>query len=430
MNTAPLLLCAALTAGVAPAAIGADDLLDLFRLAARADATLQGARADLNAARESGPIARAARQPQAALSGAGTLIVSDSAADNTGRHQYSVQLTQPLYENRLAANVQIAAATAGQAQARYDASEQNLILRVAQAYFDVLAAQDTLVFTNTDQAAIERQLEQAQKRYEVGLIAITDVHEAQARFDLAAAAQITAQNTVDSALAALQVIIATRPNALKTMSDRLLLAKPDPIDLDAWIARAKTDNLNLMAAAENARRARANIRAQGFGSHPTIDLVVAHSHSQTFGGRSAGSTDNTVGVQLNWPLYTSGGTAARVRQAEHQLTAALAEVEQTRRAVMQQTSDAYRGVLAGISRVKALRQAVISNTSALAATEAGFDVGARTIVDVLNAERNLGSAIRDFKRARYDYVLATLSLKQAAGNLAIADLAAINGWLD
>lgn len=430
MNTAPLLLCAVLTVSIAPTAIGADDLLDLFRLAARADATLQGARADLNAARASGPIARAARQPQAMLSGTGTFVVSDSETDNTGRHQYSVQLTQPLYDNRLDANVQIADATASQAQAEYDASEQTLILRVAQAYFDVLAAQDTLVFTNTDKAAIERQLEQSQKRYEVGLIAITDVHEAQARFDLVAAAQITAQNTVDSARAALQVIIATRPNTLKTVSDRLPLAPPDPVGLDAWIKRAKTDNLSLIAATENTRRARANIRAQDFGNDPTVNLVVAHSHGQTFGGRSGSSTDNTVGVQLNWPLYTGGGTAARVRQAEHQFAAALAAAEQTHRSVMQQTSDAYRGVLAGISRVKALRQAVISNTSALEATEAGFDVGTRTIVDVLNAERNLGSAIRDFKRARYDYVLATLSLKQAAGNLAVSDLATINGWLD
>lgn len=430
MHTASLLLFAALAVGAAPTAFGANDLLDIFRLAAQADATLQAARADLDAARESGPIARSARQPQAMLSGSSTLIASDAETGNGSRHQYAVQLTQTLYDNRLDANVQLADATIRQAQAQYAASEQSLILRVAQAYFDVLGAQDTLVFANTDQAAIERQLEQAQKRYEVGLIAITDVHEAQARFDLATAAQITAQNTVDAALAALQVIIVERPGALKIMTDQLTLAPPDPADLDAWIARAETGNLTLIAANDNAQRARVNIRAQGFDNHPTVNLVIAHSHTETFGDRSGGNTDNTVGVQLNWPLHTGGAGAARVRQAEHQLTAALAAAAQTRRGVIQQTSDAYRGVLAGISRVKALQQAVVSNTSALEATEAGFDVGARTIVDVLNAERNLGSAIRDFKRARYDYVLATLSLKQAAGDLAVTDLATVNRWLN
>ncbi|MGB0712803.1 MAG: TolC family outer membrane protein [Gammaproteobacteria bacterium] len=413
-----------------PASFSAQNLLTTYEQAASSDPDLRAARASLESTRQNRPQARGALFPQ--ISGSANVTHNDTDAGGSfNSHGYSVSLSQSIYSYKNYATLHQVDAAIDQAVAQYDSTAQNLISRVATAYFDVLRAKDDLDFAIAEKKAISRQLEQATKRYEVGLIAITDVHEAQARFDLAVATEITAQNAVDSARAALRQITGVSPDALSPLGDGLTLSNPEPAQLDHWTGLAVDGNLDVKALQAAVEAARKTIEVEKADYLPSVALVGSHSYSDRDGGTNPGnSTDNSIALQLTVPIYEGGVRGAQVSQAEYDLVAAEENYEKQRREVVRGTTDAYRGVLANVARVKALKQALVSNESALKATQAGFNVGTRTIVDVLNAQSNLHSAERDYKGSRYDYVLSLLQLKQAVGSLSVDDIKSVNDWLE
>ncbi|WP_295537635.1 TolC family outer membrane protein, partial [uncultured Thioclava sp.] len=319
-----------------------------------------------------------------------------------------------------------AGAHGDKAEADYGAAKQELIVRVSSAYFDVLAALDNVEFSRAEKEATARQLEQAKQRFEVGLIAITDVHEAQAQYDLTVAQEITADNTLANTREALQEITGQYDETLQVLRDEIPLLEPVPSDADAWITQARQQNLSLQAARFAASAAKDEISRQRAGHYPTLDFVANKSNSVTHSTTGRETDAETLSLQLNVPLFAGGAVLSRTREAGYRANEARYRLEQTRRGVQRQTRNAYLGVLAGISRVKALEQAVVSSKKALEATEAGFEVGTRTIVDVLLSQRELFRAQRDHARSRYDYLLNTLRLKQSAGSLAVTDVEAIS----
>ncbi|WP_126456882.1 TolC family outer membrane protein [Sulfuriflexus mobilis] len=421
----------------APAAVLAGGLTDAYRQALESDPQLRAAEAARGALGEAGPQSLALLLPSLNLSAnttANDVETTQSSffpnnSEEYNSNGYNLTLTQPIYHHDYWVGLRQADATVAQAEADYAAARQELIVRVATAYFDVLAAQDTLEFARAEKEATARQLEQAKQRFEVGLIAITDVHEAQAQYDLTVAQEIVAENTLANTREALQEITGQYDEALQVLREEIPLLNPEPYNIDAWVTQARDQNLSLRAAEFSATAAREEINRQRAGHYPTLDLVATQSNSlsHSITGREVDS--ETLALQLNVPLFAGGAVNSRTREAHYRSEEARHRLEQTRRSVKRQTRDAYLGVLAGISRVKALKQAVLSNEKALEATQTGFEVGTRTIVDVLLSQRELFRAQRDYSRSRYDYLLNTFRLKQAAGSLAQTDVEAINGWL-
>ena len=306
---------------------------------------------------------------------------------------------------------------------------QNLILRVAQAYFDVLSAQSDLTAVSAEKKATARQLDQAQKRFEVGLIAITDVHEAQASYDLVEADEIVAENLVIIARQALNEITGKTYTKLNDLGEQLELKSPEPDDIEAWVERAMDNNLSLTAAKIAFEVAQENVKVRRAGHYPTLDLVASTGKSSTHLDPSRKTQDDTIGLQFSVPIYTGGRVTSETRQALAELDQTSQTLTQTRRATEKQTRDAYVAVRASISRIEALQQAVVSAQSAVDSTEAGFEVGTRTIVDVLQAQRALYEAKNNHQKARYNYLLFGLQLKQAEGSLSEDDLIAVNNLL-
>ena len=428
-----------LLALIAPAAY-AVDLVDIYRLALTSDPVYQAAGAGNRAAQELKPQARAQLLPDVNLSAGASKnfldaresnSVSRLGSDDFSSNEYSLTLSQPVFRRDLFIQLGQADDRIDQADTEYAFAQQELILRAAQRYFDVLRAEDTLTFARSALEAFEQQLRQSRQRFEVGLIAITDVEEAQAGFDLATAEVIAAENQLDVAREALREVTGEYHRNLEGLSERLALVAPEPADIDRWTAIALKQNLRLTATRFSSDIARDEIRRQSAGHLPTLDIVGSYGREDSTGGFSGGSEfeQSAIGLQLNVPLYQGGLIVSRTREARHLYQQSVDQVEEQRRAVQRQTRDAYLGVISGISRVQALEQAVRSTESAKAAIEAGFQVGTRTSVDVLDAERDLFAAKRDLAAARYDYIINTLTLKQAAGTLSQDDLRLINAWL-
>lgn len=352
-----------------------------------------------------------------------------SAAERYSSNAYQLTLTQPIYRHDRWVALRQANSTVSQAEVDYGIAEQALMIRLSESYFDLLAAKDNLDFTQAEKKATARQLEQAKQRFEVGLIAITDVHEAKAQYDLTVAQEITANNLLASVREALQEITGQYEQAPLSLQPDIPLLNPNPEDINAWVKKATEQNLALQSAIHASDIANEEINRQRAGHLPTLDLVASRSNSVS-GGITGRNTDvDRISLQLNVPIFAGGGVNSRTREAAYRADAVKQNLIQTRRSITRQTRDAYLGVIAEVSRVKALKQAVISNTKAYEATQVGFEVGTRTIVDVLLSQRELFRAKRDYARSRYDYILNTLRLKQAAGSLARTDIEAINVWL-
>jgi outer membrane protein len=419
----------------------AEDLLDVYALAEKNDPQLAAALASLEAARMNTPIARSQLLPQVnangglnwqdvegerSLSGGGSASLDDSYWSR----RLGLGLVQPIYRRDRLKQLEQAKTTVEQAESQYTAIEQNLIFRVASAYFQVLSAQDTLEFAQSELKAIARQLDQAKQRFEVGLIAITGVHEAQARFDQSRADVISAENDVGTAWEALREIIGQMgPNELATLEAEIPLRVPEPAGMDAWSAMALDNNPSVQAAREAAEIARQEIEIQRSGHYPTLDFVANYDMSRSDSDTGSDTDVLAAGVQLAVPIYTGGGVTASTQQARFNFEAAQKELESQLRATDKAVRDAYRQAELSISRVQALQSTTVSAESALEATEAGFEVGTRTLVDVLNRQSELFSAKRDYANARYLYVLNYLALKQAAGSLTVEDLELVNEWL-
>ncbi|MGX2040982.1 TolC family outer membrane protein [Methylocaldum sp. MU1018] len=427
---------------IATANAHAQDLLQTLELALQRDPRLREAEATRNAVLEAKPQSIARLLPTLSITGElnrnsvlskfqQVQLAFIAGARNVGfwNSAASINLTQPIYHHDYWVQLSQADSQIAEAEANYAAEQQNLMLRTARAYFDVLFAQDSRDFALAEQRAIERQLEEAKARFEVGMITITDVHEAQAGYDQARANLIQAENQVDNAREALQEIIGESSAALAGLVEEVPLKGPEPENIEDWSDLAQQSNFGIIAAENRSLVAKKGIDLQFAGHLPSMDLVG-----------SAGFTDNNrplgipteyqaIGMQVNVPMFSGGGVNSRVRQARHEYEAAQENLDGVRRAVKRQVKDAYRGILSAISQVEALRAAVGSSQSALEASEAGLEVGTRTMVDVLAEQRNLFRAKRDYARARYDYIVNSLALKQAAGTLSPEDFALVNQWL-
>jgi outer membrane protein len=350
--------------------------------------------------------------------------------DNDSSQSYGLTLVQPIYQHGSFVQRRTAKSVVSQAEAEFFAAEQGLILDVASAYFSVLSAQDNLEFAEAEKQANARQLEQTRQRFDVGLVAITDVHESQAAYDISVAQSIAAANDLDSARESLHEITNHYHETLAALGDKLPLLTPEPADLKSWTELALKQNPALKATEQATVQAREAINAQRSNDFPTLDLIVNHSDTSSDDPQITGSTDYTTAtLQLSMALYEGGRTRANVRQAREYLKSSQQLLEKTKRETQRNVRNAYRGVISGISRVKALKQALVSNQSALRAAEAGYEVGTRTTVDVLVARRNLFAAQRDYAQSRYDYLLNTLRLQEAAGSLSVEDLRTVNSWL-
>lgn len=437
-NTLHRCLLAA-TLAVASAAAAAANLAEVYDLATRNDPVLKAAAAARLAALEAKPQSRALLYPALSFSAGYDRTREDVKESGLGAvgvstfntSAYALSLNQPLFNRDYFTRLRQADAAVAGADATYRAAEEALVVRVAEAYFNLLAADDNLEFARAEKNAIEHQLEQAKQRFDVGLIAITDVHEAQAAFDLAKAREIVASNRRASSQEALYEITAQGIDAVAPLGARIPLANPDPADIEHWGRVALEQNFSLLAAQFTAQSAREEVTRQRAGHYPTLDLTASLSRANEDGGVTGESDveDRTVGLQFTLPLYAGGAVNSRTREAAYKLTQAQEDVESQRRATLRQARDAYLAVVAAINSVNALEQAKISAQSALDATQAGFEVGTRTTVDVLSAQSDLFAAQREFAQSRYDYILNLLRLKQAAGLLQPADVGEINRWL-
>lgn len=426
------------TAGLlCSSSVMAAGLLDVYQRARDNDPQLKAAEASRFARGEARPQSLSLLLPTLSASGStsdnsqkttSNFVFNPSRNENFNSNEYSITLTQPVYHHEYWVGLRQANATDQQAAADFAAANQDLIVRTAGRYFDVLAAQDGVDFANAEKESTARQLEQAKQRFEVGLIAITDVHEAQAQYDLTVAQAIQAENELANTREALQEITGTYEKDLQALKAEIPLISPEPDDQAAWVSKAAEQNLGVKAATYALDVARDEVNRQRAGHYPSLDIVASSSQSNSNSQFGSERESDVIGLQLSVPLFQGGFVNSKTREAAYRHTEAKQVLEQQRRAVTRQTRNAYLGVLAGISRVKALNQAVISSEKALEATQAGFEVGTRTIVDVLVSQSQLYRAKRDYARVRYDYILNTLSLKQAAGTLAEQDVKLINSW--
>jgi outer membrane protein len=344
-------------------------------------------------------------------------------------HTFDLNMTQPVFHWDHWVQLSQSENVIAQAEAKYQAELQNLLTKTTQAYFEVLSARDNLEFAMAEKEAIARQLEQARQRFEVGIIAITDVNEAQAAFDQALASEIEAANLLDNKNEALKEIIGEQDIVLDLLGEQLPLKKPEPADISKWSTTAELNNFDVIAAYNEAESARKTIEIQRSGHFPQLDIVGTYGVSDvnsSFGFR--GDTQN-IGLRLNVPLFEGGNVNSKTRQAHFEFEAAKENLSAVRRSITRQVKDAYRGVITNISRVEALKTAVTSSETSLEASEAGLAVGTRTMVDVLNVQRDLYKAKRDFSRARYDYLINSIKLKQLASNLTQDDLEQISRLL-
>jgi len=435
----------------------AKDLVGVFEDALHNDPQIRAADANRLASRESRPQALAALLPQVTGTAAYTRDHSSGFQDQPFgvppnlvivAFQYSAGDTQRQWGLNLRQNgfswtnwmtLKAASSQVAQAEATYAAAEQNLILRVCQAYFNVLSALDNLQAQQASLEAIARQLDQADKRYDVGLIAITDVQEAKAARDTASAAVIAAKRTLATAEDQLEEITGQKYDALTKPGADMPLNMPEPADETQWVNISLDQNATLVAARLNADVARDNVKA-AFGGHlPTVEIVAGRTYTaqsgpysfegQTLDGYGNKINDRQISLQVSVPIFSGGATQSKVRQSEYLWIAAKEQMVQTSRATERQARDAYLGVISGIARVQALRQALESSDTALKATEAGYEVGTRTAVDVLNARRTLVQATTDYSGSRYDFIVSIIQLRLAAGNLDRPQLEQINGWL-
>ncbi|AMK79209.1 MULTISPECIES: TolC family outer membrane protein [Methylomonas] len=344
-------------------------------------------------------------------------------------HKLGFNLKQPVFHWDHWVQLDQADNKIAQAEAQFQAKQQSLIRRTAEAYFNILAAQDNLEFADSEKKSIEKQLEQAKQRFDVGIIAITDVYEAQAGYDRALASEIEAQNQLDNSKEALREIIGENAADLNSLQPQIPLSPPAPEDLSSWSNAAENNNFSIVAQLNQAEYVRKNVELQQSKHLPTLDIVAQYGDQDT-GNRYGLRGDNeSVGLQLNLPLFEGGGTSSRSRQAAYEYEAAKEDLTKVKRSINRGVKDAFRGVVSSISRVKALDATSKSAEMAVEAAEAGFEVGTRTMVDVLTEQRNLYKAKSDYARSRYDYLINGIKLKEAAGSLNEQDLEQINQYL-
>ncbi len=433
----PLALAAALFGGAGAAQ--AQGLQALYDAARAFDASYLAAKALAYSANFRAEQAEAVRWPTVVMTGSITRSDIQTAAStdvNSNNEQATLQLRQPLFNRSNAATVEQGRRLIDLAKADLDAAEQDLILRVAQAYFDVLAAQDVLVTAQTSKKAIAEQLASAKRNFEVGTTTITDTREAQARFDLATAQEIAADNDLRTKRIAIDQLVGRNGIEPRPLSVPVVLPATLPAVVDEWVSKADGTHpaiRKLRLAQELARLETAKAQA---GTLPTVDLVASFTDSHSSGattnppiGRSGSTRTGSLGVQMNWPLFTGFAVQNRIKETVVLEDKARHDLEAARRSIAQGTRQSFYGVQSLAAQVKALEAAESSSLLALEATQLGYKVGVRVNLDVLNAQTQLFQTRRDLAKARYDVVLTGLKLRQASGQLLPQDVTAVDALL-
>ena len=356
--------------------------------------------------------------------------VGSSGEVNFNSRGYRLSITQPLFRRDRFIALEQAGSEIKQAEAELIEAQGELIIRIAERYFNILAKVDSLEFAQTEVKSLNRQLEQAKQRFEVGLSAITDVHEAQAGYDLAVAQKIQAHNAIDDSREAMRELTGEYIIEFNQLGESMSLVSPEPQAIEAWTQLSLDQNLGIIASSHAVEIAQKEVKRQSAERLPTLDLVAAETYDSS-GGRFGSTKQHgtSIGIELNIPIYSGGLVSSQIREAHENYNIAIYSLERARRSAQRMTREAYLGVIYGISRVKALKQAVVSSEAALEATKVGFDVGTRTAVDLVVSQRTTSEARRNYSQSKYDYIIDTLSLKQAAGNLTTEDLELINDWL-
>ena len=454
MKLAHCALFAALMLGV-PTAFAAN-LEDIYNAAKDNDPVVRGAAANYAASKQAVPQARAALLPNAFATGQSTwnersfpvppIIDTDPTSPTFGtlidipdqefnEHFWQAQISQAILDLPSWFNYRAAKASVKQAKHGFAGIEQALVVRAVEAYLNVLRAQDLLESTLAEEAAVKRQLEQVQQRFDVGLVAITDVLESQAAYDNAVVRRIQAEGDHDIFFETLSTLTGRPFSSLDRLSERLPIVNPDPQSEAEWVETALAENYAVRAALAAVSAARRNVRAQRSGHLPTIDATISHNHFVTGGqsvfGRSGVKTDTTVyGAQITLPLFQGGFTRARTKEAVALADQAREQLAEQQLTVSRDTRNLFRAVATDVVRVKARLKAIKSSESALEATETGYEVGTRNIVDVLQAQQRLFASQFDYADSRYNYVINLMRLKQAAGTLLDQDLLEVNRYTD
>jgi outer membrane protein len=420
----------------------AEDLLQLYREAKSKDATLASAKYSWQAVQEKVPQAEAGLKPNVGVAGSAQYIIPDQNVSGTGLLPKATQVnsnialnatvsaSQPLYRRQNQVVLDQAKVQVAQSDYVLRSVDQDLAIRLAQAYFDVLLAQDTLEFVGAQKAATAESLAQAKRNFEVGTATITDTNEAQARYDQIVALEIATLNDIEIKRRAIEVIIGRNPPGLKPLGPKPVLVTPSPDNLDAWSARAEQSNLAILIANASLNLATLEVDRNRAAREMVVDAIGSYGHIEGIGLSSAYANSTlrqwAVGVQLSMPLYTGGLIDSRVREALANQEKARQDVEVAKRSAAQSARTSFLNVSNGIAQVKALEQALVSAEVALASSKLGMEVGVRTNVDVLNAQQQVFSARRDLAKARYDVITNSLRLKAAAGELTEADIEAVN----
>jgi len=458
MSITKHLLAVAVGACLAASASAQESLIDIYNRALTNDPAIREAEATYLSQAEVKPQARASLLPSLNLSArkannhqdspggsdlGGGITVGSRTITDADQQNWQIGLTQTIFNWSQYATLRAADKRVARAETDFEAAKQSLMIRVSQRYFDVLAAEDNLSSASAAREAISRQLEQSQRRFEVGLIAITDVQQSQAGYDTAVADEIEAQRSVASAHESLREIIGEIMMDLAAPTDNAPLLSPDPPNPEQWVQTALQQNLALVSSRLAAEVAQEDIDVQRGSRLPTLSLTAGYSDAKNNSDievfdNIAGNSLRTTSTQpegrqwsldLRFPIYTGGLNHSRIQQSVYNYRVASEALERISRQTERQTRDAYLGVISNVARVRALRQAVESNRTALRATEAGFEVGTQTTVDVLTSQNALRRAETTYSQSRYQYILNVLLLKQAAGTLSAADLMEIDGWL-
>ncbi|HQZ44482.1 MAG TPA: TolC family outer membrane protein [Usitatibacteraceae bacterium] len=431
MNPKRLVLLLA-AAGLAFSARGAD-LLGVYRDALVSDPVFQSARAQYQSGLEALPIARAGYLPS--VSGTASAFrnqvdTSASARTDYNTQSYAVTLSQPVFRWQNWIAISQAEQQVLQTEATFASAKQDLIVRVAQAYFDVLLAQDNVAVSEAQKKAISEQLAQAKRNFEVGTSTIVDTLEAQARYDQAVAKDISDKNDLEVKKRALQQLLGKPSDGLAPLKEALELPTPKPANIEDWVSAASTSSFSVAVSRAALEIAGQEVERAKAGHYPTVDLSASYTHSRaptlSLGTSEITTNSGALGLQLSVPLFAGGATQSRVRQALAGRDRAGQDLENTQRTVAQSVRQSYLNVTSGIAQVKALEQALASTQSQLDSTILGRDVGVRTSVDVLNAQQQVFQTRRDLLQARYAYILNTLRLKAATGTLDEPDLEQVN----
>ncbi|MDC5850641.1 outer membrane channel protein TolC [Vibrio europaeus] len=433
----PLIISAAL--GSLSTSAFADTLTDIYNQAKENDPTLLSAAAKRDEAFEAVTSSRATLLPQINLTAAYDInrgkIDNQSGKNDNDSNTWNagIGFKQELYNRSSWVTLDTAEKGARQSDASYAAAQQALILRVSTAYFDVLRAQDNLVFVQAEKAAVGRQLEQTKQRFEVGLSAITDVHDAQAQYDSVLADEVLAQNSLVNSYEGLREITGQEHSKLDILDTARFSAQKTSAGIDELVNEAQEKNLSLLSARITQDIAKDKITLQSSGHLPTLTLdggyTLADQSNSSNAASDFDSNNLNVGLNLNVPLYTGGATTSLTKQAEFNYVSASQDLEKTYRSVVKDVRAFNNNIGASIGALRAYEQTVVSAQSALEATEAGFDVGTRTIVDVLDSTRRLYDANKNLSNARYDYILSVLQLRQAVGTLSEQDVLDVNAGL-